>query len=144
LEFVTAGLVQVHHHAVVAAAGRTVTTSTAHRVAGRIGHINVVLEAHLNGYCRGHAGHARPGKGQLQMVEHQEHVARGHQCAGGQQLGQAREADQELVKDGGGAAVGQGAWHACEELARCGAVGEAPRVAARVDDEGTLAVPRFG
>jgi len=103
-----------------------------------------MLEAHLDRRCCSHAGHARPGKGQLQVVEHQKHVARGHQRAGRQQLGQARQADQELVEDGGGAAVGQGAGHAREELARCRAVGEALRVAARVDDERALAVPRLG
>jgi len=137
--------VQVCDHAVIVRGDSSRTAALGPGIpAHSSGYIDAMLEAHLDGRGCGHAGHARPGKGELQVVEHQEHVARGDQRAGGQQLGQARQADQKLVENRGRSAIGQGAGHAREELARCGAVRKALRVAARVDDEGALAVARLG
>jgi len=73
---------------------------------------------------------------QLQVVEKQEHVAGGHQRPRRNLPRQAAQRDQELVEKGGWPAVGQLVGHAGKELADGRAMGQAPAIPARMEDQG--------
>ena len=102
--------------------------------------VNAVIVTHLGGNRRGDTDHAGTPKcaAELQMVEHQQNVARGDQNARWKLRRQPAEADEELIENGGGAAIREHARHPGEELAGRRAVGQAFGVAARVDQQDAL------
>ena len=98
-------------------------------------HIDPVACPQLHRGHRAHPDHPATLKGKLQLVEDQQHISRSDQHPRRQFSGHATQRNQKLIENRGSPAIGQDPRHPGKELAAGRAVGQAPRITARVDDQ---------